>query len=680
MIGVGLSLWNLAQRRVGGGDPLAPGAPAGLANQSANTDVTPTIRVTLNSAGGGLSNVAGDVVQMYADGLANAAATLVAGDITNGYKDVTLTELYGVGASLSATSSRSGHGSPPCAPLAIAFDYIGVVFDGQSNALGHMTQSASPPSAAEGTAMWDNNTSAWVAMPAANGARELANAVATLCAKPVRIVYGGQTATPILGLSKGTQPYTDLMARIAASGLVPHYFCWHQGEGDAGGGTSEATYHSRFSQLHADFVADIGKTKAQCPAIVSGLGPCTAAENSGYGSNVQWTEIQRALIKIEGALANAYYSHSNIDWTLTDNVHGDGASLGRSGARYGRTIAFLRGNVATRPNPKATAAARVDTTHTDITVTHAMGSDITSTPPDFTGFDINNGGAWEAASGARQSASVVRLTHSDLGTAARNVRNNYGLNPDRTKILKDTSALVNPILHTTTDLVASGAAALPVWTYVGGGVSGSGAVYTFATALGITSANTILAIGVSGSAGAISSVTVTPDAGAVKTAAVVVNGHGGTAPAASIYQTPALDDGATSVTLTVTFAATQFSGVRIFVWRESASNFNSTTGAGATARAAATTTVTAAVSAASGGTAIALGVQAYSGTAQALNTAASEAPLDALNAGERYDAVVSGMSFAAYDTANIAADNASTDVVLTSQGTQDIRVAAATWR
>jgi large repetitive protein len=94
-------------------DIIAPAAPSltlvadsdsGASNSDAITnDDTPTVRVSLNGTGQ-TAPLAGDVVRIYLGGTEVGSATLIAGDITNDYVDITTSTLGADGAkSLTAT-------------------------------------------------------------------------------------------------------------------------------------------------------------------------------------------------------------------------------------------------------------------------------------------------------------------------------------------------------------------------------------------------------------------------------------------------------------------------------------------------------------------------------------------------------------------------------------------------
>lgn len=343
-------------------------------------------------------------------------------------------------------------GSVRAAPL----DFI---WYGQSNSLNHTLVSSSPPTPSAGTQLWDPNTSAWIT-PTGNGMITFLNAMQAATGRTCRAVYGGQSGVNIAALQKGDASgnYTNLLARVAASGINPAFFIWHQGEGDANTATpSLGTYRTALNSIHTNVAADTGKTVSSLPLILSSLGRATDA--SFNQPNSSWAIIQDALVNINTAYANMHYSHSNVPNPLSpDGIHWTGAGYATSGAQYARTVQQLMGLQSTRPRWFATAAARDTVTTTDVTVVHSMGTDFTPTSG-ITGFEVSNdnGASWVSATGARVNATTIRLTHADLGTVERLIRYQYGKTPDITAPVVDNGSLNAPLSLTTTNLVAAGA-------------------------------------------------------------------------------------------------------------------------------------------------------------------------------------------------------------------------------
>ena len=90
------------------------------------SDTTPTIRVTLDQSGAAATiAVAGDVVELFEGATQVGSATLVAGDISNGYVDITSNALSATNLSFTATlTDISNNLSNPSAALAVTLDAV----------------------------------------------------------------------------------------------------------------------------------------------------------------------------------------------------------------------------------------------------------------------------------------------------------------------------------------------------------------------------------------------------------------------------------------------------------------------------------------------------------------------------------------------------------------------------
>lgn len=334
--------------------------------------------------------------------------------------------------------------------------YVGtvIVIYGQSNAARFTVNGTSPPAAASGT-RWFNGSS-WTSVPAANGIRNLLNDLIGLTGVPVGALNGAISGKTVAQLSEdsGTSYFADLAAQIAASGGDAEFIVWHQGESDAAFATPAATYSTLLDALHQSIADEVSRTKAQIPFVVSSLATAT-----GQATDANWWTIQGALVLADADHAAIHYSHSNLDAVLAagDPVHLSNASNGVSGKRYASTIGNLLGEVADPTAWFIASIAMVDTTHTDVTLVHSLGTDFTPTSG-ITGFEISDdaGSNWEVPSAAvRQDATTIRLTHGvmDLGDA-RVLRYQYGQTPDVSGAVLDNSSLAVPLNHSANQTIS----------------------------------------------------------------------------------------------------------------------------------------------------------------------------------------------------------------------------------
>lgn len=372
---------------------------------------------------------------------------------------------------LAVRSSRAtGVGSTGTNTWCVGIVFIGY---GQSNFLNFM--GATPPdlTGSAGTYVYstlrgwitaDTDASQGSEKVGGAGIRALLNFVTADTGVPCGIIYGGQSGVNIEALQPPSTYFSDLTASISAGGGDAECIIWHQGEGNTvSPGVTPASYVSQISTMHSNIVALLnGRTKATCPFVIGGL----ARNNTGTPTDDDWYEMNQTLVRCQEDLSNVYYSHSMYDADISvDNLHISGASWELGGRRYAQTVAKILGTESVQAAWFPASAARVDATHTDVTLTHSMGTDFTPTSG-ITGFRVtgDNGANWLTPSAAvRQSATVVRLTHSSIGTVERTVQYQYGAYPDISGMVKDNSSIQVPLgLTKFYDLVASGASALPV--------------------------------------------------------------------------------------------------------------------------------------------------------------------------------------------------------------------------
>jgi hypothetical protein len=577
-----------------------------------------------------------------------------------------------LGLGLGLSNSTGGGNTGP----------LDFVWYGQSNLLFHISNTGSAPTASAGTLVWDPGTSGWIT-PVGNGIITFLNSMAAASGRICRAVYGGQSGVNIADLQKGAGSgyYETLSSRITASGANPAFIIWHQGEGDGNTASpSISTYRTALDTFHGNITADHGKTRSSCRLICSSL--ATVTDPAFSQPNSSWQTIQDALSGINSSYANMHYSHSNLDATLTvpaSDVHWTGPSYGRSGARYARTVQVLMGLASTRPNWTATAAERVTTTTTRITVTHSMGTDFTPTSG-ITGFEVSNdnGASWVSSTGARESATTLILTHSDLGTVERKIRYQFGKTPNVTAPVIDNGSLTAPLNFTSTDLVAAGAAALPVLTFASAAqATGS----TVQTRTGVTvpgGSEELLAVigcamaaGSTGSTYSSCSVTAQPS-GTVIAATLIVKQDsvsGLTDPGVAIYSA-VIPTGTTSIDITLTMGANPFGQNRIAVSTIQTARLNSTTAYGSgVQRTATTTTATTTIATDTGGCAFVVGANM-----QFTSNGGS------LSGTETYTVRAAQTNSPVVGDASNTAANASSTVTGTWATSQDSAIAAASWR
>jgi len=494
------------------------------------------------------------------------------------------------------------------------------VMYGQSNMNGFVgASSGSPPAAAANTFFY--NGSIITSVPAADGIRTFMNAIANATGRVCLALNGSVDGTPLAGLSKGTGNYTALLAQINAV-IQPAdqvFILWDQGEGDADATPhpEENIYKTLLSQLHSDLVSDMSRTKAACPFILGSLGTTSVADGTFTGgtTDISWQTIKNAHYNCALEQPYVHFSHTNIDAVRTDSYHYVAVSQAKQGARFGQTVKSILSLASGEAHWQISNAATVDATHTNVNLVQNLGTDFTPTSAG-NGWEVSgdNGVTWNAATGARNSATQIQLTHSSISTTStRLVRyqwgmlppNASGVNPTTAPVL-DNSSLVIPLNYTTWDIRPTPLSVLPVptWRYAQELTTGQ-----FQNYLGIPlgpsiNAQKFVIISLCGET-AIATIVLTPkDAqgntvGTPVTASLVKN-QGRTQIQQAILGSDA--NNAYAVDISVNYGSAQFSGSLLQLWTVPLASLNSTTTTGTGGSSAASnTSVTATVNVSAGG-------------------------------------------------------------------------------
>jgi hypothetical protein len=666
--GLGLRLGGF-----GAGSPRRPAAPT-LAWLTTFSDTTPDFRATL-PAGNSDANKnasAGDILTIYVNGSSVHTYTLQAADIVAGTVVRTLSAIAAGVRTATARLVRGARAGMLSNSVSFKIGKILIGY-GQSNWLGHMAAASSPPAAGTGTTYWDG--SAWATSPAVNGARELLNFLATDTGYPWGIISGGAVGVPIeqLMAGYGSGYFEALAASVAAAGGDADYIVWHQGEGNAdGSGVTIASYLSNLDTLHQSLCTLVGKTRATLPLVVSSL-----ATTSDTPTSANWDLMQRKLLDSE-SLTGVFYSHSNTDAVRRDSYHWDGASYGRSGRRYAQTVAKLLTVEAQPANWFVASAAVVDATHTDVTVTHKLGTDFTPTSG-ITGFDVSqdNGANWVPGTGARQSATVIRLTHSSIGTGQKLVRYQYGVLPDVSAPVLDNSSIAVPLNFTAGTVSTPASLPTPTFRTVVNGASfpTSSSCKVTGAAIGTAANDRFLIVAIEANNGINGTLTgFTLQVGGQTDIAMAVVSVVGPADGSVAFAYANVPAGyGTTADLVAQFSADMFSTPRFTIWTVPQGDLNSTTPTTGSAHSASNTTLTANVATTSGGFILAAGGD----TAIGADTAVWSGSESYAKRGN--DTVFAGGHHAAADASNVATSG-SNGVTLTYTNAAPIVLGVAAWR
>lgn len=556
--------------------------------------------------------------------------------------------------------------------------YMGMVFIlyGQSNMGGFISAGLTPPAAAAGTSFYDKTTG-WGAVPAANGVREFLNAVKTASGVPCAAICGAITGSTIGFLADETpsggagQFYTQM----AAAGVLDGEMCvFMQGEGNANTipATSEISYKTAISDLHAKLCTHFSRTKAQFNFIQAGL--TTYGGAAGADTDATWSTIRTAQFHAAQEQPNVYLSHSNMDGVRTDTYHLDPASQGRAGQRYAQTVKFLLGLGGGIAHFEITSGAVIDATHTNVTIAHSSGATDFTPVSAATGFEVSgdNGANWSAPTGtSRIDGSTIQLTHASLATNnQRKLRYQYGMLPNVSAPIKDNGALALPLTFTPDIISPTPLASLPLPTFIESRTLTGATQIQTASGIPIGAAAPLRylifgAVGVPGNG----TLTVTPNVGSVVTATLIK--RQGTV---SIYGALLLADAntATTVSVSLDYGVNPFGNTLFDTWTVPSSDMTSTTpvGSNGVTTAAGSTVGSTPVATTSGGFIVAISRSdntANSGTISGTETFAQRINVSA------------GIQQTAADASGVATNAASTvTTTYTAAGTIDL--AAVSWR
>ncbi|MGV3490510.1 MAG: hypothetical protein ACO1OG_04230 [Devosia sp.] len=344
---------------------------------------------------------------------------------------------------------------------------VGVIVTaiGQSNMNGMFATASSPPAAATGTYYFDYGTedeggphfngAGWTpGVPAANGVRELLNALRASLGIPVGITKNAINGAGSGYFIPGAGAFENVIAPIAEHVGDSEVAIIGHGEGDAAGAGTDAWkgqgFYDNYVNIHAGVAALFGRSLAQFPMIFRSLATFGASDNGNTDGS--WVAVDAAIRQLDNDFSSVHYSHSAKDAVRLDPYHYDAASFGKIGRRFARTIGWVLGAVPTNANFEITAVEAVSATTTRFTLAHAAGTDFTP-PSGISGFSVSaDGTSWITGTGARVDATHILMTHAALAYPLAHPDNRlgryqYGMLPDMSAPVFDNSALAVPLNH-----------------------------------------------------------------------------------------------------------------------------------------------------------------------------------------------------------------------------------------
>jgi hypothetical protein len=304
--------------------------------------------------------------------------------------------------------------------------------------------------------------------------RKLANDLYLATGIPIGIASIARSATPANYNHNNNAGWANITAVVTPAGGDFEIICWHQGE--SGSGTNNMTMTQAMRRAHEDLSDLFGRTTSQVKFVYSTLGRETSSETAA--NNRTWWNVKIDHEHSVPRLLDMTLSHSNMEASLADNIHFATSYWATFAQRYARTIAVTMGLETGVPAWHIASAQTIDSTTTDVTLTHSLGTDFTPTTG-ITGFEVSgdNGLNYVDATGVRVSSTKIRLTHASVSTtSARLLRYHIERLPDITGIVKDNSAYSSPLCPAQirpTSLIRTAAPTFLQGAFINGNPSGT---------------------------------------------------------------------------------------------------------------------------------------------------------------------------------------------------------------
>jgi hypothetical protein len=298
------------------------------------------------------------------------------------------------------------------------------------------------------------------------------NQINNVTGLPVLSLTGDVGGSGISGLVPGSPTgfFAALMSQINAV-IQPNDYVvviWDQGEGDAVVAEAPQDYIDNLKLIRDGLASSLGIPTV--PLLVAALGTISGlvGQPSGGNSPYTWQRIKNAHFFSPIQIPHVYYSHTNIDIIRANatDYHYVAPGTQGMGQRFAQAATNLMGiGPSGFAHWEIASAATVDATRTNVNLTQALGTDFTPTI-NADGWEVSgdNGANWVTGTGARVSATQLRLTHSSLSTSSvRLVRYQWGYNQAGASAgptpgyLRDNSAFAVPLTPTTWDIRPTGA-------------------------------------------------------------------------------------------------------------------------------------------------------------------------------------------------------------------------------
>jgi hypothetical protein len=494
----------------------------------------------------------------------------------------------------SLTPSTGGGGLTSLYGMLVGQSYIG----------GMQDKETPVPAAAADTQFFDGAD--YIAVPEANGIRQLANTLKSLFNVPITLAASNMSGVRMSYFVDGGDGWTDLTGQLDITGAPDFVVLWI-GAGDADGNGTRISFKNSFRTFYTDLLAYTGKTAAQLPIFFISL-PTFAGLQSQI-SDYEWWDIQAGIRELCNENEHVHFIGSTVDLTLIDKFHPDEPEYEKAADRMAYKVAKVFEFTETDPLFEIASVSLVDATHIDVTLTHGLGDDFTPTSA-ITGFrtSADNMGTWDTPSAAvRQDANTIRLTIPNDGSVVDHyVDYQYGAAPTLTGQVFDDGTLTMPLALSAGQILrADGSGSLPMPYFVRGYQTTDTNITQTFTGINLAHLDeeslVVFGVGVKSNR-TITAMTITPEGGdAIATSAVATGGSSSSAHIRQAVIDPSGLSGLENCTVVVTLSSNAFSASVLTVATVPTSRLDSTTAVDSDSTTASSTTATLSLSSTAGG-------------------------------------------------------------------------------
>jgi hypothetical protein len=324
---------------------------------------------------------------------------------------------------------------------------------GQENMVSLLASGAGAPAPSALTYLWNGSWGSPSGLNCTRLLNEVVGASSVPCAIMHAAVNGAHINYALSAANGGSGEWESVIApSLTSMGEAIEFVVWHQGE-NGGDYYEHPSYADKLNLIHQQVCAQVGRLAHEVTFLVASIN----SGSSGHTAeeNIAHNLTQSALLNARHKYPFVLLSHSCYGCAIASGITYTAAEQQLNGARFGRTIAAVLGDVQGHPIFEIVAGRVIDDVTTDLMVRGGVATDFTgnSAGTNFTGFEVSgdNGTTWTSVTAGRLNATTIRVTHSALPTSnVRRVRYGYGWDAPVMNAVHDTSAYGSYLMPTPT--------------------------------------------------------------------------------------------------------------------------------------------------------------------------------------------------------------------------------------